>query len=87
MFKYCFTSKKNWSIPKSKYSNLQGVAKITVKVCDGIITGAKIKGIDLDLALSPGQLKKEQQEIEFEASAILYSQTKTGDLEGYNFYE
>ena len=47
----------------------------------------KDQRIDVDLALFLSQLKEKQHEREFKASAILYGQTKPGDLEGYNFAE
>ena len=83
MLKYCFKNKQNRSITRSKYS--QGVAKITDKICDDIIMAAKSAGIDLDLALSPAQRREKQQEKDFEATAILYGQTKPGDFDGQNF--
>jgi hypothetical protein len=41
----------------------------------------------MDLAFSLAQLEEKKQENMFEASVILYGQTKPGDFEGYTFSE
>jgi len=48
---------------------------------------AKSAGIDINLALSPAQRRKKQQEKELKATAISYGQIKPGDFEGHNFEE
>ena len=85
MFKKCFSVEQIQKITRSKYAN--GIAVTTATGADDIIEAAKLAGVDLNLGLSPSQLREKKIERELMETAITFGQAEPGGLECHNFEE